>query len=626
MAFIADNFAESSGTNAVSTSVAATGSNRYAVAFIYAEGGVTIPGNVTYGGVNMLPISGANLNSTMGGICQVFGLESPATGTQTVTATFSGTSGRCMIYVMVWDSINSSGNGNATAGEVASSSLDISTTAGDEAISFCVCASDTITMGGSGQTNREEQDDWGSTFRSFGSASKTASTTTTSLVWTPGSTTDVFQVGLRLTPLASGYTLTSDSGAFTMSGKEASLTYSNAGGGTTQFGRTTQGASWQEIEQDIQGRLITLPGGQPIASTKAYLQTTNGVTANVKSALVNSSTDTVAYESSQLSFTDDTGGWKTITWPATTPAAGTYYLVISSDGISGGLNTVNIAHDTVTGTTDLKRASAATGGSQSTYPAFPVGAITWDGSTHDQDVSIYLETVGGLSLNAEGTSYTQSGKDASFVYTRRLTADAGAFALVGSEAYRDIEIDSEVGAFALGSGTTNLGHGRIMTASGTSFSMSGKDVIFNYSAAGPRTLIADHTTFSMAGQDAILRLGKALIAEHGQYFFVGNSVVGGTPIDRSTDASGPFRIRHALVVSATGRTKWIHYIPVQQVEPAAEDIGTFDNTGAIEVKLVGDPTGMTEWEDYIPIVEVADGEAGKWRYDNSGWIPILFVE
>lgn len=626
MAFIADNFAENSGNSSVSTSVTATGSNRYALAFIYAEGGVTISGNVTYGGVAMSAVSGANLNTTVDGICQVFELANPATGSQTVTATFSAASGRCMIYVMVWDNITSAGNGNATSGEVATSTLTITTTSGDQAIGFCVCGSDTITMGGTGQTNREEQDDWGSTFRSFGAASKTASSSSTDIVWTPGSSTDAFQVGLRLTPTASGYTITSDSGSFTMSGKEATLTYSNAGGGSNTYGKLTQGASWQEIELDIQGSLITLPGGQPIASSKAYLQTTNASTADVKAVLINTSTDTVAYSSNQLSFSDDTGGWKTITWPATTPAAGTYYHAISGGSIAGGLNTVNIAYDSVTASTNYKRASSATGGSQSTYPAFPAGAITWDGSTDTRDISIYLETQGGRSLNAEGATYAESGQQASFVYTRKLTASLGTFDLAGSDAVRDIEIDGAVGAFTLGSGTTNLGIGRLLTALGTSFSMTGQDVIFNYSAAGPKTVIADQTPFSMAGQDVVLRTGKALIAEQGQFFVNGQPVVGGIPIDRGTRAGGIFKVRKALVVAASGRTKWVHYIPVKQVTPADINRGTYNNDGAIEVNLLGSSVGLTEWVDYIPVVQVSDVEFERWRTDNTGWIPVIFVE
>jgi hypothetical protein len=156
------------------------------------------------------------------------------------------------------------------------------------------------------------------------------------------------------------------------------------------YGRTTAGASFQEIEIDVQAITITLPGGEPIVATKAYLRGTNGSTCNVKSVLYNTS-DGLVYQSDQLSFTDDVGGWKTITWPATTPAAGTYLLAIGGGPISGGLNTVELAYDTVAASSNYRRSSSATGGSLSTYPAFP-NPITWDGSTDTHDASLYLET------------------------------------------------------------------------------------------------------------------------------------------------------------------------------------------------------------------------------------------
>lgn len=156
------------------------------------------------------------------------------------------------------------------------------------------------------------------------------------------------------------------------------------------YGRTTVGASFVHVENTLQAQLITLPGGEPISSTQAYLRTTNGSTADVKSALYNSSTGALAYESNQLSFTDDTGGWKTITWPATTPAAGTYYISVGGAAIAGGANTVQVAMDTVAATANHRRASAVLG----SYPTFP-DPVTWDGADDTNDASIYLATSAG---------------------------------------------------------------------------------------------------------------------------------------------------------------------------------------------------------------------------------------
>lgn len=156
------------------------------------------------------------------------------------------------------------------------------------------------------------------------------------------------------------------------------------------YGRTTQGASWRDIEIDVVAREITVPGGEVGVAIFAYLQTTNGVTADCKAVLYNPADNTIAYQSSQMTFSDDTGGWKQITF-TTTVAAGTYLLSIGCGAIAGGTNTVNIAYDTVTLTTTLREGSNILAGGQSTYPTFP-SPITWSAADGVQDISLYLRT------------------------------------------------------------------------------------------------------------------------------------------------------------------------------------------------------------------------------------------
>lgn len=170
------------------------------------------------------------------------------------------------------------------------------------------------------------------------------------------------------------------------------------------YGRTTVGAGFQEVEADVQARNITLPGGEAISSTQVWLRTVSGATADVKCVLYNTS-EGLAYESNQLSFADDTGGWKTITWPATTPTAGTYRLSVGAGVIAGGAATVEIAMDTVAADAAFRRASSALGGAQSTYPTFPA-TITWDSSTDTHDVSMYLVTAAAGNV---GQSWQQKG-------------------------------------------------------------------------------------------------------------------------------------------------------------------------------------------------------------------------
>lgn len=166
------------------------------------------------------------------------------------------------------------------------------------------------------------------------------------------------------------------------------------------YGRTTVGASFVDIEVDLQGTLITLPGGEAISSTQARLRSTAGQTGDVKAALVDSTTGAVAYESNQFTFSDATDAWRTITWPATTPAAGTYYLTIGGGPIAGGGNTVEIAFDTVAASTNFRRAGSSLAGAQSTYPAFPA-TVAWDAADDTHDVSLYLVTSGGGTVNTQ---------------------------------------------------------------------------------------------------------------------------------------------------------------------------------------------------------------------------------
>lgn len=157
------------------------------------------------------------------------------------------------------------------------------------------------------------------------------------------------------------------------------------------YGTQTIGGATQSIEAALQGLLITLPGSEAITSTMVWAQSTNGSTCDIKSALYDSTTLALVYSSNQLSFADDVGGWKAITWPATTPTAGTYYLIVGSLFLSGGANDTRIAVATVAASANYRRQSAGA----NTYPIF-ADPLVPDASTHDQDPSLYLVTSSGV--------------------------------------------------------------------------------------------------------------------------------------------------------------------------------------------------------------------------------------
>lgn len=167
------------------------------------------------------------------------------------------------------------------------------------------------------------------------------------------------------------------------------------------YGTQTVGGVTQSIEAALQGLLITLPGSEAITSTMVWAQSTNGSTCDIKSALYDSSTLALVYESNQLSFADDVGGWKAITWPATTPTAGAYYLVVGALFLSGGTNDTRIAVDTVAASANFRRQS----GGANTYPTL-VNPLVPDASTHTQDPSLYLVTSSGDVL---GQPWQQKG-------------------------------------------------------------------------------------------------------------------------------------------------------------------------------------------------------------------------
>lgn len=233
----------------------------------------------------------------------------------------------------------------------------------------------------------------------------------------------------------------------------------------------------------------------------------------------------------------------------------------------------------------------------------------------------------GSVLTSDQGSYALNGQDATLTYvpagaTFTLTAAQGSYDVIGSNALVDSEVDADTSSYAMTGFAANLGKGYKVTADQGAYVLLGLDGELISSAHGSKIVIADSGTYTLTGQDASLRRAARSIANSGLYNLSGFAVVGGLTPDSSTD--GFLKVRSVLVVSTTGRTRWVHYIPVKQVSGSAP--GRFDYNGAVEVELLGSGTGLTEWVDYIPVVEVADSDAGKWRYDNSGWIPILIVE
>lgn len=189
---------ENGGGSSLSVSHTSSGSNRGVLIGIHAEGGVTIS-SLTYGAQTPTLV-----DSTANGIGHLYFLAAPATGGQTVTATLSGTSARCVMGIVSYNgsvgALSVAGFENPAEDEFGpNASATISSATGQLVVDMATCvgnvwAADT----GAGQTERLSLDDYGSTFRCFGMSEKAgASSVTMSWTGTGAEFTNIIAVALQ---------------------------------------------------------------------------------------------------------------------------------------------------------------------------------------------------------------------------------------------------------------------------------------------------------------------------------------------------------------------------------------------------------------------------------------------
>lgn len=202
MAFVTDVFTSNGGvTGLTAGGITASGSDRYLFIAVYAEGGVTVS-SIAYGGQTPTAISGATVNP-YGDVWQIYGLAAPATGSQIPSVTFSGSSSRCMLYAQLWDDVGSLSTPAVEYVESTSTALIATTSASQTVVDFCVVVEGSMTVDGA-QTSRELQNDWSGVFRSFGSSSKTAVGSSTTMTWTPVASCDCFHIAIPFTAAGGG--------------------------------------------------------------------------------------------------------------------------------------------------------------------------------------------------------------------------------------------------------------------------------------------------------------------------------------------------------------------------------------------------------------------------------------
>ena len=85
------------------------------------------------------------------------------------------------------------------------------------------------------------------------------------------------------------------------------------------------------------------------------------------------------------------------------------------------------------------------------------------------------------------------------------------------------------------------------------------------------------------------------------------------------DTTGKMKVFQLL--STTGLTRWIDYIPVKTATLNSAVENTYAATGYIRCNTLGSTTGLKAWNDYIPVWTDASATV-PWSTNANGYIPI----
>lgn len=183
-AFDAVTTTENGGVTSLSTSHSATGSNRYVLVGIFTNNEVGV--TVAYGAQSCTLIAVTGEFNEL----RLFGLVAPNTGSQSVVATFDGTSSACAMGIISFTDVDQSTptrDSDSTFLEGTSISLTLTSIVGDLIVDVAGGVTDAIAANGT-QTERVSLDNFGEAFRSLGMSTKAGAATSTAMTWTAGST------------------------------------------------------------------------------------------------------------------------------------------------------------------------------------------------------------------------------------------------------------------------------------------------------------------------------------------------------------------------------------------------------------------------------------------------------
>jgi hypothetical protein len=236
------------------------------------------------------------------------------------------------------------------------------------------------------------------------------------------------------------------------------------------------------------------------------------------------------------------------------------------------------------------------------------GAVTVAGQTVGQGVSVTLTngTVaveGQASLDA--TIEIQIDEGGVSVQGQTLDIDLGDGSIsITIDVEGNVVVAGEDVDFSISGGSVSLDSGSI--------GFAGQELLTTYNyplSSGALTVAGQSLTMSIEvtiGGGAITVRGQTLTAE------------GQTSL--AILFRGPYK--NVAIISDSGKTKWIDYLPVAYVTVTEDKVGTWDADGALAVRTIA--ASGTPWLDYTPIVEVAtSGRDGA--TDDTGHLRITEV-
>lgn len=314
------------------------------------------------------------------------------------------------------------------------------------------------------------------------------------------------------------YALVAAAGVYALTGSNATLTYTSAGG---TVGDDTAGTSD-----------FPASDGRALLSDFTMPADGDGVTGYLRF----DATSTAGTNAKFLVYADNGSGQ---------PGALLYASTGQAVPGGGGVLTYSVSVPGLTngqivwlgGVTDsfqaVWQADASGGLSRMEGNTYSSPVATWtESGTSGSQVNAWMDyTSGGgggptYTLTAESGTFALTGAAAGLIRGRRLQADAGSFALTGAAATLAYgrRLVADAGTYTLTGAAAGLIYNRRLDAASGAFTFTGADATLIYTPVGGYTLVAESGSFTFTGQPASLVYGRRLQADAGSYALTGADV------------------------------------------------------------------------------------------------------